>query len=66
MLLDVLLIAAFISAVAGTYTPWSKIQGLEDFPRKAFCVVYILSWIILLCFGLSGIDYIYSYKEALR
>ena len=66
MLLNILLISAFISAIAGTYLPWSKIQGLKDFPRKAFCVVYILSWVVLLCFGIASIDVFYSYKEALR
>lgn len=66
MLLNLLLIAAVAIAVAGTYVPWSKIQGMSVFPRRAVCAVYLLSWVVLLGFGFAAIDVFYSYKEALR
>lgn len=66
MLLNLLLVVAIVIAVAGTYIPWSKIQGMSAFPRKAVCAVYILSWLVLIGFGIAGVDYFYSYEEAMR
>jgi divalent metal cation (Fe/Co/Zn/Cd) transporter len=66
MLLNLLLVVAIIIAIAGTYIPWSKVQGLSAFYRKTVCAVYILSWLVLVGFGIAGVDYFYSMKEALR
>jgi uncharacterized membrane protein YadS len=66
MLRDIILLLAFALAALGTYIPWSKIEGLSAGPRKAVCAVYILSWLVLIAFGLSGINYLYELKEALR
>jgi len=66
MFLNLLLIAAIAIAVVGTYVPWSKIQGMSDFPRRAVCGIYLVSWIVLLGFGIASVDLFYSYKEALR
>lgn len=66
MLANLLLIVAIAIAVAGTYIPWSKVQGLSAFRRKAVCAVYILSWLVLVGYGIAGVDYFYSMKEALR
>jgi len=66
MWLNLLLIVAVGIALAGTYIPWSSIQGMSDIPRRAVCAAYIASWIVLVGFGIAGIDLFYSYKEALR
>jgi hypothetical protein len=66
MWLTLLLIVAVGIALAGTYIPWSSIQGMSDIPRRAACAIYIASWIVLAGFGFAGIDLFYSYKEALR
>lgn len=63
---NLLLLIAVAIAVVGTYTPWSKIQGLPPLPIKAVCVVYILSWLVLAGFGIAAVNEFYSYKEALR
>jgi hypothetical protein len=39
---------------------------MSDIPRRAVCAAYLASWIVLVGFGIAGIDLFYSYKEALR